>query len=95
LLNSKIFKFNFSIPFLNELSLRIKEALYGPGEVIFTNGEEDHRIFYINKGVVELYLDKKSKNKNEVNIYSYDVLYVKKNLFICVVFFNIYIYMYF
>ena len=48
--NSKIFKFNFSEGFLNELTLKIREVLYGPGEVIFTEGEKDHRIFYINKG---------------------------------------------
>jgi CRP-like cAMP-binding protein len=58
LLNSKIFKFNFSIAFLNELTLKVKEALYGPGEIIFTSGEADRRIFYINKGKVELFLEK-------------------------------------
>ena len=67
--NSKIFKFNFSELFLKELTSKMREVLYGPGEIIFQTGEKDHRIFYINKGSVELFLEKYQKNNDEDNTY--------------------------
>ena len=45
-----MFKFNFTENALNDLTLQMKEVLYGPGEIIYTYGEIDNRIFYINKG---------------------------------------------
>jgi CRP-like cAMP-binding protein len=34
----------------------MQEALYGPGEVIFTAHEHDDRLFYIVKGCVDCYI---------------------------------------
>ena len=44
------FKQNFSYEFLNELTTEMKEVIYGPGEVIYNQGEFDDRIFFVVKG---------------------------------------------
>jgi CRP-like cAMP-binding protein len=77
LLDSKMFKFNFSEPFLRELTVQMKEIICRPGEVVFSLNEADNRIFFINKGEVELFLEK-NKKKDEQDIYSFDVLTVRK-----------------
>lgn len=76
LLNSKMFKFNFSESFLKDLTLIMKEIICRPGEMVFSANEEDNRIFLINKGHVELLLEK-SQKKEEADHYSYDVLSVR------------------
>lgn len=85
---SKIFKFNFSEPFLKELTLIMKEIICRPGEMIFSSKEVDNRIFFINKGYVELYLEK-HKKKDEQDNYSYNILSVTQNLI-----FNVCVYIY-
>lgn len=71
--DSKMFKFNFSEPFLKELTVFMKEIICRPGEIVFSFNEKDNRIFFINKGEVELFLEK-NKKKDEQDTYSYDVL---------------------
>lgn len=39
----------------------MKEMICRPGEIIFTYNECDNRIFFINKGEVELFLEKYKK----------------------------------
>jgi len=78
--DSKIFKFNFTEPFLKELTVQMKEIICRPGEIVFSCNETDNRIFFINKGEVELFLEK-NKKKDEQDIYSYDVLTVKFKFF--------------
>lgn len=57
-----MFKFNFSESFLKELTIQMKEIICRPGETIFSFNEVDNRIFFINKGEVELFLEKDNKN---------------------------------
>ncbi len=52
--SKKLFRFNFSEKFIDELSLRMKEVIIGPGENIYKEGDNDSRIFFIIKGEVEL-----------------------------------------
>jgi CRP-like cAMP-binding protein len=40
----------------------MKEFIYGSGEVIFTQGDLDTRIFFIQQGNVELYIDLETVN---------------------------------
>ena len=54
----KFLKFNFSKEVLEELSLSMNEILYGPGEIIFSSGDIEERLFYIQKGDIELFLQK-------------------------------------
>ncbi|EAS00821.2 cyclic nucleotide-binding domain protein (macronuclear) [Tetrahymena thermophila SB210] len=56
--NTRIFKNNFSQDCLRALSLKLKEIMYGPGEVIFHKGELDYKIFFIQTGEVSLFLEK-------------------------------------
>lgn len=63
LLEQKIFNFNFSIPFLETLSLKMKEVIYGPGEIIYRQGEyENPSLYYITKGEIISFLNMGSKN---------------------------------
>lgn len=32
---------------IEELSLKMNEIVYGPGEIIFSKGDIDNRLFYI------------------------------------------------
>ena len=43
----KFLKFNFSKEVLDELSLCMNEILFGPGEMIFSSGDYEDRLFYI------------------------------------------------
>ncbi|KAL4482674.1 hypothetical protein ABPG73_021334 [Tetrahymena malaccensis] len=56
--NTRVFKNNFSQECLRALSLKLKEIMYGPGEVIFHKGELDYKIFFIQSGEVSLFLEK-------------------------------------
>ncbi|KAL4499085.1 hypothetical protein ABPG72_016987 [Tetrahymena utriculariae] len=56
--NTRIFKNNFSQECLRTLSLKLKEIMYGPGEIIFHKGELDYKIFFIQSGEVSLFLEK-------------------------------------
>ncbi|KAL4509153.1 hypothetical protein ABPG72_018084 [Tetrahymena utriculariae] len=71
--DSKMFKFNFSEHFLKDLTVQMKEIICRPGEIIFTLNECDNRIFFINKGEVQLFLEKQQR-KDEQDNYSYDIL---------------------
>jgi len=75
LLSSKMFKFNFSEPFIKELTTQMKEIICRPGETIFSFNEADNRIFFINKGEVELFLEKlHKKDEQKDDTYSYGCL---------------------
>ncbi len=39
--NTKLFKFNFSKACIDQLSNKMQEYLYGPGELIFSQNEVD------------------------------------------------------
>lgn len=47
---SKIFKNNFSEEFLNVISLNMKEKMFGPGEIVYNQGDDDHSVYFIRKG---------------------------------------------
>jgi CRP-like cAMP-binding protein len=49
----KIIKLNFSPEFIEKISLSMNEVLYGPGEIIFSENDMDHRIFFVIKGNIE------------------------------------------
>ena len=65
----KLFKFNFGQEFIEALALSMDEVVYAPGEVIFSEGEQDYRLFYIVKGEIECFLKKPGSLKNEIIIY--------------------------
>ncbi len=50
---SRLFKLSFSEKFLDTLSLHFKEVIFGPGEVIFNQGEaneEKNEIYFVING---------------------------------------------
>lgn len=55
------FRAGFSKELLEDLSLQMQEVLYGPGEVIYSKGEADDRIFFVVRGNVELFQELKNK----------------------------------
>ncbi|KAL4467448.1 hypothetical protein ABPG72_000658 [Tetrahymena utriculariae] len=63
--NSKFFNLNFSEKFLNQISLFMKEKKYGPEEVIYRPDEQGSTLYFIFKGVVELYLPVKNPSDSE------------------------------
>jgi CRP-like cAMP-binding protein len=50
---------------LTEIISLLKEKLIGPGEILFKQGDEDKRIYFIRKGEIELTLE------NQINPISY------------------------
>ncbi len=50
----------FSVEFLKELSLTLKEQVYGPGEIIFNTNDNDKKMYFIVKGNVDIFLDNSS-----------------------------------
>lgn len=40
---------------LDQLALKMKEYIYGPGEVIFEKGKIDDKIYFLWSGEVEYY----------------------------------------
>ncbi|KAL4488912.1 hypothetical protein ABPG72_005699 [Tetrahymena utriculariae] len=60
----KYFALNYSKQTINKLSSRVQERLFVPGEVIFEQGEQDMRLFYLIKGECEYYLQNKGGNKH-------------------------------
>lgn len=41
----------------------MKEMVLGPGEILFNQGDEDRRLFFIKKGEIEFF----EKNNNKKN----------------------------
>ncbi|KRX09786.1 Cyclic nucleotide-binding protein [Pseudocohnilembus persalinus] len=68
----KIFRFNFSQRCREQLALCMEEKMFGPGEIIYDEDEEDHRIFYIIKGNIEILIKKKQENDKNKQYFSYD-----------------------
>ncbi|KAL4441405.1 hypothetical protein ABPG74_013700 [Tetrahymena malaccensis] len=68
--NSKLFNLHFSEKFLNQISLFMKEKKYGPEEVIYRPDEQGSTLYFIIKGVVELYLPVKNPSDNEYPVVS-------------------------
>ncbi|KAL4512188.1 hypothetical protein ABPG72_005190 [Tetrahymena utriculariae] len=60
---NKNFNLNYSSQTLEKLSLKMKEKIYGPGEIIFEQKEQDLKIFYLIKGEIEYYIHNKDGNK--------------------------------
>ncbi|EAR86557.2 cyclic nucleotide-binding domain protein (macronuclear) [Tetrahymena thermophila SB210] len=60
---NKHFSLNYSSQTLEKLSLKMKEKIYGPGEIIFEQKEQDYKIFYLIKGEIEYYIHNKCGNK--------------------------------
>ncbi|EAR86588.2 cyclic nucleotide-binding domain protein (macronuclear) [Tetrahymena thermophila SB210] len=63
LMQDKSFSLNFSKESIQKLSLRIQEKLYGPGEIIFEQEEQDYRLYYLMKGECEFYYYNKGGSK--------------------------------
>ncbi|EWS72631.1 cyclic nucleotide-binding domain protein (macronuclear) [Tetrahymena thermophila SB210] len=67
LYSQKIFSLNFTKPFLNELSMKIKQLKIGPETDLYQLGEFDKRLFFVQKGSIALYI-KQSHNQKEYSI---------------------------
>ena len=60
---------NFSKDFLKALCLEIKQVHHSPKDIVFTNGElENHAIYFIQKGRVNIILDSLNNNKKILKI---------------------------
>lgn len=55
LFNQNEFKKNFTNEFLEKLSLKMKELILGPGEVIYLKNDLDTRLFFVKKGEIEFF----------------------------------------
>ncbi len=55
----------------------MKEILYGPGEVIFTAGDVDEKMFFVFKGEIELFIGGGEGEEKDIN---YDKKKVMNNL---------------
>ena len=53
-MGTKIFKNNFSEECLNNVSLNMKERMFGPGEVVYNQGDDDHSVYFIRKGYADM-----------------------------------------
>ncbi|EAR82042.3 cyclic nucleotide-binding domain protein (macronuclear) [Tetrahymena thermophila SB210] len=69
LYSQKIFSLNFTKPFLNELSMKIKQLKIGPETDLYQLGEFDKRLFFVQKGSIMLYI-KQSNSQKEYSILS-------------------------
>lgn len=63
LFNLKLFTFNFSPDFLNELSLRLREKRCFAEEVIFAENQQNDNIYFVQKG--DILLNVKSSHLQE------------------------------
>ncbi|KAL4426625.1 hypothetical protein ABPG74_003088 [Tetrahymena malaccensis] len=61
---NKYFSLNYSKSTILKLSLHIKEKMFAPGEILFEQGDQDERLYYIIKGECEFYLKSKEGSKN-------------------------------
>ncbi|EGR30563.1 cation channel family protein, putative [Ichthyophthirius multifiliis] len=82
--NFKIFSRKFSKDFLKQFSIHIREFTLGPGEVLFNQGELDQRMFFIQNGDIELYIDLQENARQDIILNTLKVF-----------FFLLYIYLYF
>ena len=58
-----LFKLNFSQKFLKNLSQIMNERILSPGEIIYNQGEKDHKIYFVIKGSLQLRMEIPSANK--------------------------------
>ncbi|KAL4499046.1 hypothetical protein ABPG72_016948 [Tetrahymena utriculariae] len=64
---SKIFNLQFSQQALLDVSLHFKEKILSPGEIVFKEGQaNDHDIFYIYKGSIDLFVQKSKKQQRTI-----------------------------
>ena len=42
-----------------DLSLTMKECLYGPGEIIYNEKDIDDKLYFLMKGEIELFIENK------------------------------------
>lgn len=57
LLQTKLFKLNFSKECLIHTSQSMKEIMFAPGEIIYRQGDLDDKVYIIRQGSVELFLE--------------------------------------
>ncbi|EAR82605.2 cyclic nucleotide-binding domain protein (macronuclear) [Tetrahymena thermophila SB210] len=65
---NKYFSLNYSKSSILKLSLHVKEKMFAPGEILFEQGDQDGRLYYIIKGDCEFYLKGKEGSKNIVQL---------------------------
>ncbi|EAR86527.2 cation channel family protein (macronuclear) [Tetrahymena thermophila SB210] len=65
IIQDKHFSLNYSKETIDKLSLKMKERIYGPGEIIFDQGEQDTRIFFLMKGEIEYYYPNRGNKQSE------------------------------
>ncbi|KAL4475004.1 hypothetical protein ABPG74_001700 [Tetrahymena malaccensis] len=65
IIKDKHFSRNYSKETIDKLSLKMKERIYGPGEIIFDQGEQDTRIFFLMKGEIEYYYPNRGNKQSE------------------------------
>ncbi|KAL4465504.1 hypothetical protein ABPG72_009442 [Tetrahymena utriculariae] len=61
---NKYFSLNYSKQSILKLSLHVKEKMFAPGEILFEQGDQDGRLYYIIKGECEFYLKSREGSKN-------------------------------
>jgi CRP-like cAMP-binding protein len=76
--NSEMMKLNFSNSFLDELCLKMKEVTLSPDEILYSTGQIDRRLIFINKGIIEDYV-LLNKNKKVIKTnHSNDIIGYKQ-----------------
>ncbi|EAR82538.2 zinc knuckle protein (macronuclear) [Tetrahymena thermophila SB210] len=63
LLNSILKKY-FSLAFLQAISLKMKEKILGPGEILFTRGSPLQYLYFIQKGEIEYFMQNKEYQRS-------------------------------
>ncbi|KAL4426565.1 hypothetical protein ABPG74_012325 [Tetrahymena malaccensis] len=63
LLNSILKKY-FSLAFLQAISLKMKEKILGPGEILFTRGSPLQYLYFIQKGEIEYFIQNKEYQRS-------------------------------
>lgn len=91
----KLFRFNFSDELLTSISLQMEEKLFGPGELIYSQDEFDGKIYFIIKGKVELFINKKYITRNTDEDNSFYIFDRRKVQFLYYIYINIIIIFYF
>jgi CRP-like cAMP-binding protein len=58
----------FSNNFIDELALKMKEKIIGPEELIYKEGEDGNKIYFIVRGKVEMFLNIEQYNSPQITI---------------------------
>ncbi|EAS00808.3 cyclic nucleotide-binding domain protein (macronuclear) [Tetrahymena thermophila SB210] len=62
----QLFQFNFSEEAINNLALKVTESSFTAGEFLFRQGEQSEKMYILMQGKVELQIEMKSKDKEDL-----------------------------